>query len=157
MDDQQELQAHLKATKAAKAAARKMAKEWTSVLRKAKLENEALQAEIRQLKSDNTTLGASKAKTKVVSARLKLELDQTRVDFAKEKNELEVAYQQQVDDMFFYDYHCCMKRHDITDDILNIPSNNEDEVMLGERVGQHDVSTMKEGFVAAVDDVLETH
>ena len=67
-----------------------------------------------------------------------------------------MAYQQQVDDMFFYDYHCCMKRHDITDDILNIPSNDEDEAMLGEGVGQNDVSTMKEGFVAAADDVLET-
>ena len=49
-----------------------------------------------------------------------------------------------------------MKRHDITDDILNIPSNDEDEAMLGEGVGQNDVSTMKEGFVAAADDVLET-
>lgn len=143
MDDHQELQAHLEATKAAKAAARKMAKEWTSVLRKAKLENEALQAKIRRLKSDNIALRTSKAKTKEASARLKLELDQTRVGFAKEKNELEVAYQQQVDDMFFYDYHCCTKRHDITDDILNIPSNDEDEAMLGLGAGQNDVSTMK--------------
>lgn len=128
-----------------------MIKDRTSLLRKTKLENEALQAEIRQLKLDNTTLGTSKAKAKETSTWLKLELDQTRVGFAKKKNELEVAYQQQVDDMFLYDYHCCMKKHDITDEILN-----KDKDMLGEGAGQDDVSTMKEGSVGAIDDVLET-
>lgn len=54
------------------------------------------------------------------------------VGFAKEKKELEVAYQQQVDDMSFYSYRCCMKKHDIIDDIPSIPSNKEDEAILRE-------------------------
>lgn len=55
--------------------------------------------------------------------------------FAKEK-ELEAAYQHQVDDMFFYDYQCCTKKHGITDDIHNIPSNEDDEVELDYGVRQ---------------------
>ena len=51
----------------------------------------------------------SKAKVKEKFIWLKYELEQIKVGFAKEKKELEVAYQQQVDDMFFYSYHCCMK------------------------------------------------
>ena len=39
-----------------------------------------------------------------------------------------------MDDMFFYNYQCCMKKHCITDDINNIPSNEEDEVELDDGV-----------------------
>ena len=58
---------------------------------------------------DNAILGMSKAKVKEKFIWLKYELEQIKVGFAKEKKELEVAYQQQVDDMFFYSYHYCMK------------------------------------------------
>lgn len=51
-------------------------------------------------------------------------------DFSKEKKELEEVYQQQVDDMFFYGYQWCMKKHNITNDISNIPSKGEDETEL---------------------------
>lgn len=55
--------------------------------------------------------------------------------FAKEKKELEMAYQQQVDDMFFSGYRCCMKKHGIIDNIPSIPSDKEDKVELGVVVG----------------------
>lgn len=54
------------------------------------------------------------------------------VDFVKEKKELEVANQKQADDMFFYDYSCCMRKHKITDDIPNIPYDDDDEANLSE-------------------------
>ena len=77
-------------------------------------------------------LGTSKAKTEKEGTRLKLELEQTVVGFAKKRKELKVVYQHQVDDMFFYDYWCCMKKHSITNDIPNIPSDEENDVVLGE-------------------------
>ena len=84
------------------------------------------------------TTESSKAKVKEKCARLKQELERTMSDFAKEKKELETEYQQQADDMFFYDYQCCMKKPDIIDDIPNISSNEEDEVELDDGVGQED-------------------
>lgn len=58
--------------------------------------------------------------------------------FAKEKNKLDVPYQQQVDDMFFYDYRCYMRKHGIIDDIPNIPLDEENETILGEKIVQGD-------------------
>ena len=40
--------------------------------------------------------------------------------------------------MFFYNYHCYMKKHGITDDILSIPSDEEDEVELVEGAEHED-------------------
>lgn len=125
------------------------------MLRKVELENEPLQAEIRWLKSYNNAMGSSKAKAKEESARLKLEFEHIRVDLTK-KNELEMAYQQ-VDDMFFYGYCFCMKKHDITDDILSIPSNDENEALLGQGVRQGDGLAMGEGSTIANTDALDTH
>lgn len=48
----------------------------------------------RQLKLDHAALGMSKAKTKEEDVWLKIELEHIKTEFAKEKNELEVAYQQ---------------------------------------------------------------
>lgn len=75
--------------------------------------------------------GTSKAKIEKEGTRLKLELEQTVVGFAKEIKELEVLYQHRVDDMFFYDYRCCMKKNGITNDIPSIPSDEENDVVLG--------------------------
>ena len=56
-----------------------------------------------------------------------------------------MAYQWQVDNIFFYGYRCRMKKHGITDDIPNIPLDDEDKVMLGDEVGQNNGSTMGKG------------
>ena len=45
------------------------------MLRNAKLENEALQVEVRQLKLDNVALGFTKSKAEKESNQLKLKLD----------------------------------------------------------------------------------
>ena len=45
-----------------------------------------------------------------------------------------------MDDTFFYDYQCCMKKYEITDDIPNIPSYGKDEAELDDGVGQGESS-----------------
>ena len=76
------------------------------------------------------------------------------IDSVKEKNELEMAYQQQVDGLFFYGYCCCMKKHVITDDILSIPSDDEDEAMLGDEAILGDDSTTIEDSVVEDDSTV---
>lgn len=45
--------------------------------------------------------------------------------------------------MFFYGYRCYMKKHDITNNILNIPSyDDEDGVVLGNGSTTRDDSTV---------------
>ena len=61
---------------------------------KVKMKNDMLQAEIRQLKLDMATIESSKVKAKEEDARLKWELERIVSSFAKEKKELEAAYQQ---------------------------------------------------------------
>ena len=92
------------------------------------------------------TTESSKAKADEEGAQLKWELEWTVFSFTKEKKELETAYQQQVDDMFFYGYRCCMKKHDIIDDIPSIPSYEEDEAEVDDSVGQGDSSGAGDGF-----------
>ena len=50
--------------------------------------------------------------------------------------------------MFFYDYRCCMKKHGITDDIPNIPSDEEDEAKLENDVRQGDDLGVGDGSTA---------
>ena len=54
-----------------------------------------------------------------------------------QKETLEATYQNQVDDMFFYGYWCCMKKHDVTQDTPSFSSDDEDEVLddLAQRGG----------------------
>ena len=64
------------------------------MLRKVKLENKALQAEICQLKLDNVVLGFIRAKDEEEYTQLKVELEETKTEFVKKKKELETSYQQ---------------------------------------------------------------
>ena len=57
---------------------------------------------------------ASDKNTEKKVARLRQELQDLWVGFSAQKEDLEANYQKQVDDMFFNDYQCCMKKHDIT-------------------------------------------
>lgn len=49
---------------------------------------------------------------------------------------------------FFYGYQCCMKKHGITDEIPNIPSDKEDEIELDNGVRQGDGSRTEDESVA---------
>ena len=50
---------------------------------------------------------------------------------AAQKKELETEYQRQVDEMYFFDYCCYMKKNDIMHDVPSFPSNDEDAILGG--------------------------
>ncbi|KAJ9703113.1 hypothetical protein PVL29_004753 [Vitis rotundifolia] len=65
---------------------------------------------------------------------------------AKERDVMEadkkkVEKEKHVDDMFFYGYRCCMKKHDITQDTPNYPLDEENEAIGGPTRGKGDAST----------------
>ena len=41
-------------------------------------------------------------------------MEKLQAGFVAQKEELEGEYQKQVDDIFFFGYRCCMKKHGIT-------------------------------------------
>ena len=51
--------------------------------------------------------------------------------FTAKKKELDEDYQKQVDEMFFFDYQCCLKKNIITQDIPNYPSDDEGAIVNG--------------------------
>ena len=46
--------------------------------------------------------------------------------FADQKKEMEEEYQRQADEMYFFSYRYCMKKHGIMHDISSFPSDEED-------------------------------
>ena len=42
--------------------------------------------------------------------------------------ELETEYQKQVDEMYFFGYRCCMKKHGIKQDVPSIPPGEEEKL-----------------------------
>ena len=62
----------------------------------------------------------------LLAQRKKLE-----ADFSAQKKELETEYQRQVDEMFFFGYHFCMKKNGIMHDIPSLPSDDEDVIPKG--------------------------
>ena len=50
--------------------------------------------------------------------------------FAAQK-ELETEYQRQIDEMYFFDYRCCMKKNGIMHDIPSLPSDDENAIPRG--------------------------
>ncbi|RVW91361.1 hypothetical protein CK203_035457 [Vitis vinifera] len=50
---------------------------------------------------------------------------------AAQKKELETEYQRQVDEMYFFDYRCCMKKNGIMHDVLSLPCDDEDVIPGG--------------------------
>ena len=49
-------------------------------------------------------------------------------EFAAEREELEADYQKQVDEMYFFGYRCCMKKHGIKRDVPSIPPSEEEKL-----------------------------
>lgn len=48
--------------------------------------------------------------------------------FVVQREELEVDYQKQVDEMYFFSYQCCMKKNGIKRDVPSIPPGEEDKL-----------------------------
>ena len=61
--------------------------------------------------------------------RLSAQKEELEGEFATEREELEADYQKQVDDMFFFGYHCCMKKNSIKRDVSSIPPGEEKKLL----------------------------
>ena len=60
--------------------------------------------------------------------RLSAQKEELEVVFAAEREELEADYQKQVDEMYFFGYRCCMKKHGIKRDVPSISPNEEEKL-----------------------------
>ena len=76
-----------------------------------------------------TEVSIEKKQKEDLQLRLSAQKEEQEGEFAVEREELEVDYQKQVDDMFFFDYRCCMKKHDIKRDVPSIPPGEEKKLL----------------------------
>ena len=129
MNRNEDFFAILETMKSETAAAQKLVEEGVDLLRKAEEEKETVQTEAHQLVEKKKTMAVDKNKAEKKAAQLRHELQDLRVGFATQKEDLEVDYQKQVDDIFLYDYLCCIKKHGIIHDALSFPSDDEDEFL----------------------------
>ena len=58
-------------------------------------------------------------------AGLAAQKEEMEAKFAAQKKEMEEEYQRQADEMYFFGYRCCIKKHEIMHDIPSIPSDEE--------------------------------
>ena len=91
--------------------------------------NEAGQENL-QLKKETDELRASlvaqKKESKDLRAGLAAQKEEMEARFAAQKKEMEEEYQKQADEMYFFGYRCCMKKHGIMHDIPSFLSDEED-------------------------------
>ena len=94
-----------------------------------------VEQENSQIKKEMDKLWASlvtqKNETKELQAGLVAQRKEMKAEFATQKKKLETEYQRQVDEMYFFGYHCCMKKNGIMHDIPSIPSDDEDAILGG--------------------------
>ena len=114
MDNSEELHSKLKLAESELVAARKALDEVVESLRMTEGERKATNAEARQLREKGKMVEAKCKETKQEDERLRNEVEELRAGFATQKEKLEGEYQKQVDNMFFFGYQCCMKKHGIT-------------------------------------------
>ena len=85
-----------------------------------------LRGEVRQLR---TKVSIEKKQREDLQLRLSAQNEELEAKFAAEREELEADYQKQVDEMFFFGYRCCMKKHGIKRDIPLIPPGEEKKLL----------------------------
>ncbi|RVW20973.1 hypothetical protein CK203_112297 [Vitis vinifera] len=105
--------AFLERVEADLAAAQKAIADETKMLKLAEGEKKVIRVEADQLKGEKEALEAREG-------------DGGRI-FAQKK-ELKTEYQRQVDEMYFFDYRCCMKKNGIMHGIPSLPSDDEDAI-----------------------------
>ncbi|KAL6342419.1 hypothetical protein AAG906_009092 [Vitis piasezkii] len=81
-------------------------------LKKSQEDNEALRIELDEAKSREESIDARLHEADGKMAQLREEVRQLRI----EVEELEADYQKQVDEVYFFGYRCCMKKHGIKRD-----------------------------------------
>ncbi|RVX21939.1 hypothetical protein CK203_000995 [Vitis vinifera] len=116
MSGEEELHSRLEQAKASLSAAWRASKESAKALKRSQDDNEALRIELSEAKS----------REEATDARLHEAEDETTQLRGREK--LETEYQKQVDEMYLFDYRCCMKKHGIKRDVPSIPPGEEEKL-----------------------------
>ncbi|RVW25981.1 hypothetical protein CK203_098047 [Vitis vinifera] len=84
-----------------------------------------MRGEVRQLR---TEVSIEKKQKEDLQLRLSTQKEELEVEFVAQKEELETDYQKQVDEMYFFGYCCCMKKHGIKRDIPSILPGDEEKL-----------------------------
>ena len=88
-------------------------------------EKALLRGNVRQLR---TEVSIKKKQREDLQLRLSAQKEELEAEFAAEREELEADYQKQVDEMYFFGYRCCMKKHGIKRDVHSIPPGEEEKL-----------------------------
>ena len=94
-------------------------------LHEAEDEMAQLKGEVRQLR---TEVSIEKKQREDLQLRLSAQKEELEAEFAAKREKLEADYQKQVDEMYFFGYRCCMKKHGIKRDVPSIPSGEEEKL-----------------------------
>ena len=84
-----------------------------------------LRGEMRQLR---TEVSIKKKQREDLQLRLSAQKEELEAEFAAKREKLEADYQKQVDEMYFFGYRCCMKKHGIKRDVPSIPPGEEEKL-----------------------------
>ena len=153
MSGEEELRLRLEQAEANLSAARRASEESVEALKRSQEDNEALWIELEEAKSREEATETRLHEAENETAQLKGEVRQLRTEvliekkqkedlqlrllaqkeeleaeFAVQREELETDYQKQVDEMYFFGYRCCMKKHGIQRDVPSIPPGEEDKL-----------------------------
>ena len=153
MNGEEELRSRLEQAEASLSAARRAFEESAEALKKSQEDNEALRIELAKAKSREESIDArlheaegemaqlrgkvrqlrtevsiEKKQREDLQLRLSAQKEELEAEFAAEMGELEADYQKQVDEMYFFGYRCCMKKHGIKRDVPSIPPGEEDKL-----------------------------
>ena len=96
-----------------------------SRLHEAEDEMALLRGKVRQLR---TEVSIEKKQREDLQLCLLEQKEEMEGEFAVEREELEADYQKQVDEMYFFGYRYCMKKHGIKRDIPSIPPGKEEKL-----------------------------
>ena len=80
------------------------------------------------MKQLRTEVSIEKKQREDLQLRLSEQKKELEAEFAAEREELEADYQKQVDEMYFFNYRCCMKKHGIKRDVPLIPPGEEEKL-----------------------------
>ena len=94
-------------------------------LHEAEDEMALLRGKVRQLR---TEVSIEKKQREALQLRLLAQKEELETEFAAEREELEADYQKHVDEMYFFGYRCCMKKHGIKRDVPSIPPGEEEKL-----------------------------
>ena len=94
-------------------------------LHEAEDEMAQLRGQVRQLW---TEVSIEKKQKEDLQLRLSAQKEELETEFAAQREELKTEYQKQVDEMYFFGYCCCMKKHGIKRDVPSIPPGEEEKL-----------------------------